>query len=268
MSGRSSESMEPSAKRAHPGSGSTDEGLLGSIQSMFLEQQRILTSEIQDTRKALEGRISHIETGQEDLRQDVASLKERVDRVEQMPPQVTAAVAATTPATGTRTTGVLGGFPRDTHRDVIRRALKDLESRLGPQSGIRESYCPFVRSSIGKVRFAHPDNLQDAIAALREEPMTFGEGQAKVELWLAVEKTPDERKRSGLITRAQKALLAAAPDLNDVEVCRASGRLWVGTACVGMHHRPSGTWRWDNDALQHATGGLCTPAALNERMSS
>ncbi len=178
-----------------------------------------------------------------------------------------------------RSTLVVGGFPTDTYAKVINTALEQLLQTVPPP--IRERctshFAPYKRGSVGSLRFADSEAMWNFIKQTPEcRPTVHLEGEpTPVQLWMSVQKSPDERKVAHLTNIALKFVRSAAKprpgesqqDIvvqTDADYTR--GIVWLGRDRIAT--LPSGGEALElNTAIVQASGRFeCTPETLQRRL--
>ena len=123
-----------------------------------------------------------------------------------------------------RTELVVGGFPRDTERDVVITFIKKIlrQGESDAHAGVVDVYTNGPAVSTGKVRFSSPGALWGFIRAKRGQEEAFGSSR----IWWTVEKSVKERELSKRISSA----LAATGDAMIAKglIPEDKKRSWIG----------------------------------------
>ena len=107
-----------------------------------------------------------------------------------------------------------------------------------------------ARCSVGFIRFLYKELMWQFIAARRglARPVCAGR-----ELWYTVEKTPEERQRSRLVTAARQALAGALQRQAEIEACYRRGVLWLGDSRLAEYSATAQRWLVHAQGLEEAT---------------
>ena len=167
-----------------------------SLSSLPSTISGIVGAQIQPVARAVEEQRSDLQT----LAAASSDLARRVEALEQRPLPAAVGAGGAAEATGLGTprglnpmwqprVGVMfvGGYPRDTAREVIVRHLKSVTAHA---VGVRSCWCPEKRWSNGRVQFIDDSALFIFLEMWQSRPdNSFRFGQQTCEIWMAKEKS-------------------------------------------------------------------------------
>jgi len=110
---------------------------------------------------------------------------------------------------------VIGGWPRDSERDVVEG---DMKAMLNGIAGVKEFHAIGRFTSLGKVRFGTSNEMWDWIRTIKENPLKSPLPEhATCGFWASVEKSRDEIATGKATKAALQALVSLLVESGVIE---------------------------------------------------
>ena len=165
-----------------------------------------------------------------------------LDRVAELEKRGSTAGDSTATSEKKLNTVVLGGWPKDTKRDVIVKEAADLVHRLGLQDRLEESFwSPGVRSSVALSSFhLQPGETADqlrarmvhVVLAISGTKMQVASAAVGKTHWATISKPREERLRSSHASKVRRLLHVLGVGVTEADTEYASGTVWWKDACI------------------------------------
>ena len=228
---------------------SQDAQLKSAIEGLEARSQKRLDGlerSLLDKFRVLDDKLAKTDAAVEDLTKQNAALSDRISLLE----KGGVSSAHTTATDKKLNTVVLGGWPRDTKREVIVADAKQIVERLGLQGRLEQPFwCPGVRGSVALSNFVQmpgedADGLRarmiHVVTAISGAKLAVDPGQQTSKLyWCTLSKPRQERLRSSHASKVRRLMYALKLDMGKVETEYASGTVWLMDKCISSATRPS-----------------------------
>ena len=228
---------------------STKDAVRTEVQALEVRQN----AKFQQLDDKVAGQSSRID----DFEKQLSSLQSRMDKLED---GGSTTASSDTPDSQRKLTLVVGGFPRDSRKQVVLDKVQEMITALRLDSqidrapfctGPRTSFCllPFVKRA-GETHADARDRMHKTMGALIRS-QTVVEG-AKKPLWIGPSKTREERAVAAHCTFVRKIVAYFSPDrVADIDCDYGKGTTWLGRSKLGcIRSSPEG----DNHKLFRFVG--------------
>lgn len=149
----------------------------------------------EEERRAVQARLDALQNDMQRSRETAENQLQDLRRKIQERPM---ASASSSSAASSEDIVIVSGFPRESPREAVASATRDITRRLLGDANAAHSYAPFMLGSVGHVR-ATPEVARRLVAAARERPLFITFNGSNIPIRAAIQRPKDIRMRNKML---------------------------------------------------------------------